>query len=189
MNIIRCPKCKYDLISEEYNTHICKEISDYKIEKGLVFFYDGELWYPSFFLKQPKSNTEKTTDKETEPLGSSRGVATSCYCDGVFDTLSLMVFSMPWTAFSFWSSEAAAGLSAQSIAGFSGSANFSSVIILCHKVLKYVYHTTHMSKRITIMMDDENDTKLRKLQAQQIQKTNSSVSYSKMLNTVLEKAL
>ena len=67
MNITRCPKCKYSLISEEFESHICKEILDYKIENKLVSFFDGELWYPSFFLKQPTGNKDKTTDNETGP--------------------------------------------------------------------------------------------------------------------------
>lgn len=53
MNIIRCPKCKYNLISEESKIHECKQILDYKIEGNLVSFFDGERWCPSFFLSQP----------------------------------------------------------------------------------------------------------------------------------------
>jgi hypothetical protein len=46
-----------------------------------------------------------------------------------------------------------------------------------------------MSKRITIMIDEDNDKKLRLIQAKQIQTTTSSVSYSKVVNETLRKQL
>ena len=46
-----------------------------------------------------------------------------------------------------------------------------------------------ISKRITIMIDDDLDKKVRVIQAKQIQKTNSSVSYSKTINEILRKYL
>jgi len=46
-----------------------------------------------------------------------------------------------------------------------------------------------MSKRITIMLDDDLDKKLRSIQAKTIQNTNSSVSYSKVINETLRKNL
>lgn len=46
-----------------------------------------------------------------------------------------------------------------------------------------------MSKRITIMLDDDLDKKLRLKQAKMIQNTNGTYSFSKMLNEVLRKAL
>jgi len=46
-----------------------------------------------------------------------------------------------------------------------------------------------MAKRITIMIDDVIDKKLRLIQAKQISKTNSSVSYSSVINEVLRKQL
>ncbi len=46
-----------------------------------------------------------------------------------------------------------------------------------------------MSKRITIMIDDEIDKKLRLIQAKQIANTNSSVSYSHVLNDMLRKQI
>jgi len=46
-----------------------------------------------------------------------------------------------------------------------------------------------MTKRVTIMIDDDNDKKLRSIQARQIQKTQSSYSFSKVLNEVLRKNL
>jgi len=46
-----------------------------------------------------------------------------------------------------------------------------------------------MAKRITIMMDDDIDKKLRLIQAKQIAKTNSGVSYSQVINQTLKKEL
>lgn len=46
-----------------------------------------------------------------------------------------------------------------------------------------------MSKRITIMIDEEIDKKLRLLQAKEISRTSSSKSYSGVLNEVLRKQL
>jgi len=42
-----------------------------------------------------------------------------------------------------------------------------------------------MAKRITIMLDDDMDKKLRIKQAEMIKKTQSSVSFSKTINDVL----
>jgi hypothetical protein len=46
-----------------------------------------------------------------------------------------------------------------------------------------------MSKRITIMIDDDLDKKIRLMQSRMIQKENKSVSYSHVLNLVLQDAL
>ena len=46
-----------------------------------------------------------------------------------------------------------------------------------------------MSKRVTIMIDDEVDKKLRNVQAKLIQETNSSISYSEVVNDALRKNL
>jgi len=46
-----------------------------------------------------------------------------------------------------------------------------------------------MSKRITIMIDEELDKKLRLIQAREISKTSSSKSYSGVLNEALRKQL
>jgi hypothetical protein len=46
-----------------------------------------------------------------------------------------------------------------------------------------------MGKRITIVLDDDIDKKLRLLQAKAIQNSNSSVSFSKVMNEVLVKGL
>ena len=44
-----------------------------------------------------------------------------------------------------------------------------------------------MGKRVTIMIDDDLDKKLRLLQAKLISKTNESVSYSQVINQELRK--
>jgi len=46
-----------------------------------------------------------------------------------------------------------------------------------------------MSKRITIMMEDDVDRKLRLIQAKEIQSTTSSVSYSSVINKILKNNL
>ena len=46
-----------------------------------------------------------------------------------------------------------------------------------------------MSKRVTIMIDDDLDKKLRLRQAKMIQQEQSSYSYSRVLNDSLRKVL
>lgn len=46
-----------------------------------------------------------------------------------------------------------------------------------------------MSKRVTIMIDDDMDEKLRIRQARMIQKERKSYSYSRVLNDSLRKTL
>ena len=46
-----------------------------------------------------------------------------------------------------------------------------------------------MSKRVTVMIDDDLDKKLRLRQAKMIQQEQSSYSYSKVLNESLRKIL
>jgi hypothetical protein len=46
-----------------------------------------------------------------------------------------------------------------------------------------------MTKRVTIMIDDDLDRKIRLLQAKQITNSTASVSFSKVLNETLRKAL
>lgn len=46
-----------------------------------------------------------------------------------------------------------------------------------------------MSKRHTILLDDDIEQILRKMQAEQIKKTNRSVSFSSLINQTLKKAL
>ena len=46
-----------------------------------------------------------------------------------------------------------------------------------------------MTKRVTIMIDDDNDKKLRQKQAALIQKESMSVSFSKVLNDTLRSSL
>jgi len=44
-----------------------------------------------------------------------------------------------------------------------------------------------MAKRITIMIDDDVDKKLRLIQAKAIQNTNASVSFSRVINETIRK--
>jgi len=46
-----------------------------------------------------------------------------------------------------------------------------------------------MAKRVTIMLDNDLDKKLRSIQAKAIQSTTSSVSFSKAINEVLRTSL
>jgi len=46
-----------------------------------------------------------------------------------------------------------------------------------------------MAKRVTIMLDEDLDKKLRLIQAKAIQSTTSSVSFSSTLNEVLRNSL
>lgn len=46
-----------------------------------------------------------------------------------------------------------------------------------------------MSKRVTIVIDEELDRKLRQMQAARIEKENASISYSKVVNDCLRKAM
>ena len=46
-----------------------------------------------------------------------------------------------------------------------------------------------MARRVTIMIDDDIDKKLRMIQAKMIQTTSESVSYSKVINEMLKKSI
>jgi predicted CopG family antitoxin len=46
-----------------------------------------------------------------------------------------------------------------------------------------------MAKRTTVMIDDDVDKKLSRLQAKMIQTTSGSVSYSQVINETLKKIL
>ena len=46
-----------------------------------------------------------------------------------------------------------------------------------------------MSKRITVMIDDDIDKKLRQRQARMIQQTSETYSYSKTITDILRKSL
>ena len=46
-----------------------------------------------------------------------------------------------------------------------------------------------MSKRVTIMIDDDLDKKIRMRQAKMIQQNQTSYSFSKTLNEILRKSL
>ncbi|MFQ5781604.1 MAG: hypothetical protein ACE5GR_00945 [Nitrosopumilus sp.] len=46
-----------------------------------------------------------------------------------------------------------------------------------------------MSERITVMLDEGTIKKLRELQAKQIKESKASVSFSKVINEVLQKSM
>ncbi|MDH3618987.1 MAG: hypothetical protein OES14_06010 [Nitrosopumilus sp.] len=46
-----------------------------------------------------------------------------------------------------------------------------------------------MAKRVTIMLDEDLDKKLRQIQAKMIQESSSSVSFSTVLNDSLRKSI
>ena len=46
-----------------------------------------------------------------------------------------------------------------------------------------------MKKRVTVMIDDKLDKKIRLLQAKKIQEENSSYSYSQAVNDIIRKAI
>ena len=63
----KCAECGLTLIEEEVSIHECKDAVDYRFDGDILWMSDGEIWYPRKLLQQPKSNKNKTTDKETEP--------------------------------------------------------------------------------------------------------------------------
>ena len=46
-----------------------------------------------------------------------------------------------------------------------------------------------MATRITIIMDDDNNKKLRALQAKMIKESDESVSFSRVINEIIKKGL
>jgi hypothetical protein len=70
-NFVRCRNCGYHIISEELETHQCKKVVDYRIEKNILWLSDGERWFPQKLLSQhssPKSEHPKFTPEDgTEP--------------------------------------------------------------------------------------------------------------------------
>jgi len=54
--------------------------------------------------------------------------------------------------------------------------------------INFIQHE-NMSKRITIVLDDDLEKKLRALQAKTIAKTNQSCSFSKVINDILKQKL
>jgi len=64
-----------------------------------------------------------------------------------------------------------------------------------NKITKYgitfirLWLTYIMTKRATIMMDDDVDRKLRQIQAKMIQKENKSISYSYVVNSILKNSI
>lgn len=56
-------------------------------------------------------------------------------------------------------------------------------------LLSYYIIMNMMTKRVTIMIDDDNDKKIRLRQAKLITSTQSSYSFSKVINEILRKSL
>ena len=48
---------------------------------------------------------------------------------------------------------------------------------------------SHMGRRVTIMIEDSLDKKIRQFQAKVMQKENSTYSYSKAVNDLLKKSI
>ena len=53
----------------------------------------------------------------------------------------------------------------------------------------YIFYNCDMGKRVTIVIDADLDKKIRLRQAKMIQQQQASVSYSKVINELLKKAL
>ena len=52
-----------------------------------------------------------------------------------------------------------------------------------------IYEILNMSKRITIMIKDDLDKRIRLYQAKKMQKENATYSYSKAVNDILKKCI
>lgn len=61
--------------------------------------------------------------------------------------------------------------------------------IILFLVLYYVDKVVILAQRITIMLDDDLSKKIRQQQAKVIKDTNSSVSFSHMINEILRAGL
>jgi hypothetical protein len=63
-NSFRCKICGYSLIAEELETHICKDVVDYRIDydSNIVWLSDGETWYPRKLLSSSSSPTRNQHD-------------------------------------------------------------------------------------------------------------------------------
>lgn len=71
-NIIKCDKCSLSLIQEETINHKCSfKITQFcfNTDDDFVEIFDGSRWIQikSKVPYQPKGNTDKSTDKGTEP--------------------------------------------------------------------------------------------------------------------------
>lgn len=45
-NVFRCRVCGRFAISEELDSHECRGLKDYFMKNGVVWVFDGYLWYP-----------------------------------------------------------------------------------------------------------------------------------------------
>jgi hypothetical protein len=56
------------LIAEEYGTHNCKRVVDYKIEGNILWLNDGDKWYPRKLMSPKRNQLDfKHGDDSTEP--------------------------------------------------------------------------------------------------------------------------
>ena len=64
-----------------------------------------------------------------------------------------------------------------------------TIIIVCNSYIPMILIKINMPKRVTIMIDDDLDKKLRIRQAKLISQNQTSYSYSKVLNEAVRKVL
>jgi hypothetical protein len=58
-DIFKCKFCNTHVLSDELDSHVCKNITDVKLDQDKLLISDGEKWYPinlkkfqkNFFLK------------------------------------------------------------------------------------------------------------------------------------------
>ncbi len=76
VNIIRCYKCKSNVIEEELDIHSCKDSEwlDYRFNEDytILWIFNGKKWFPrkwSWDISPPKTKHPfSTPDDETEPI-------------------------------------------------------------------------------------------------------------------------
>lgn len=73
-NLTKCQKCGLNLIFEESKDHTCRDVLNYEIKGGILWLYDGEMWYPRKLLHQQKTTLstkrkqrEESTEDEPDP--------------------------------------------------------------------------------------------------------------------------
>jgi hypothetical protein len=54
-DIFKCKICKTQIIAEESDSHVCKNIMDVKLDHDKLLLFDGEKWYPLNLKKFSKS--------------------------------------------------------------------------------------------------------------------------------------
>lgn len=72
-NLLKCDYCGLMIIFEELETHVCRDVENYKIEGKILWVFDGIRWIPRKLssitsdgtLQQDKS--KGNDDNFTEP--------------------------------------------------------------------------------------------------------------------------